>query len=245
MISGFSFIHNALHAGYPIAEAINAVAAFVDEVVVVDMQSNDGTRELLARLGVRILDGWWEPGRDEYCLSRNYALHTECRGETILHFEADEVYEKRLVFRLIDLARRGQVSDLAVYRIQVEQNFQRVRWYPHLVHRVFPRGSTIKKGHTTNRASEAYPVDLSWGFLWDITNCFRDNWLDRVEQQAELWGDPNYLMVAGHVNHDVIRRRELAEAALRDPRWTWKTTPLAIPAELQPLVGKVRYEPTI
>jgi hypothetical protein len=38
-ISGFTFIHNAISSGYP----------YVDEMVVVDMQSTDGTRGQMAK----------------------------------------------------------------------------------------------------------------------------------------------------------------------------------------------------
>ena len=49
-VSGFTFVHNALAGGYPVAEAIAAVKPHVDEVVAVDMGSDDGTREVLDRL---------------------------------------------------------------------------------------------------------------------------------------------------------------------------------------------------
>ena len=76
MISGFTFIHNALKAGIPIRESIRAVEPHVDEIVVVDAQSNDGTRELLETLDVRIIDAEWGVDGGE-TLKRLHAMHTD------------------------------------------------------------------------------------------------------------------------------------------------------------------------
>jgi hypothetical protein len=244
-ISGFTFIHNALHGGYPIVEAIAAVRPYVGEIVVVDMESDDGTRELLENLDVRILDGYWEPGYPGRCLANAHALHKQCAGDVIVHFEADEVFSRRLIDACIWYVRDYDALNLSVWRLQVEQNFQRIRWYPELVHRVFPRlAGTIKQGHTTNHHGNAAGVHPAYGFLWDVTNCFRDNWRGRVEQQAELWGStPSLLIVPLHAKHALFP--DSVDEFLAQPHWTWRATPLDIPDILKPLVGKTRYEPDV
>lgn len=244
MISGFSFIHNALNGGYPIFEAIEAVQPFVDEIVIVDMESNDGTRELLERMpGVRVEKGLWIRDQDENVLDLAHAMHTiYCKGDVILHFEGDEVFERRLVEHLVTLIRRGGHDQIAVQRVQVEQNFQRVRWWPgpYPVHRVFKNGSVTKKGHTTDLHDITHLVSGNNGFLWDVTNCFRDNWLGRINQQAEIWHQPNMRMVRYHANlgFDVVGD---LQAFLAQDYWTWKETPLAVPAILRTLLGVTDY----
>jgi glycosyltransferase involved in cell wall biosynthesis len=176
-ISGFTFIHNALAGGYPIVEAIQSVSPFVDEVVVVDMQSTDNTRSVLEQLDVNILNGYWGNQAGE-TLRQAHSKYRQCGGDVIIHFEADEVYDPFLLETIKHLIVQG-VTDIAVHRLQLEQNFQRCRWYPEPVHRVFSRLShTLKDGHTTDRHSQATILGPENGYLWDITNCFRDNWLN-------------------------------------------------------------------
>lgn len=245
-ISGFTFIHNAIAGGYPIVEAIQSVRPYVDEVVVVDMQSTDSTRQVLEALDVRILDGFWGNQAGE-TLRGAHDLYRRCRGDIIIHFDGDEVFGDRLIRRVIELIDSGRI-DIAVMRLQIEQNFQRCRWYPEAVHRVFPRLSdTWKEGHTTNRQEQALMTNPEDGFLWDCTNCFRDNWLNRVNKQAELRGvEPQYLMVGQHCNWDVDLSKNDVEHWLKlGKQWTWTATPFNIPAILRPLVGMVKYEPKI
>ena len=247
-ISGFTFVHNAIESGYPVFEAIQAVCDYVDEVVVVDMKSTDNTKELLFDKffpDIRILDGKWGDQAGE-TLKQAHSLYKKCSGDIILHFEADEVYDDRLLHTIITLIRNG-AEDVAVHRLQIEQNFQRCRWYPELVHRIFPKSSdTVKDGHTTNRFNEAIPLHPENGFLWDITNCFRDNWLNRVRKQAELWhGKDNYIMVPIHMMRDCEVKTAYITERLNEPHWTWEATPFDIPDILKPLVGMTKYEPTV
>jgi hypothetical protein len=124
--SGFTFIHNAIESGYPIVEAIRSVQPFVDDVIVVDMQSTDGIRETLNKLKVRIINGFWGNQAGE-TLCQAHSLYRRCSGDIIIHFEADEVYEPQLLENIIHLINQG-VTDIAVHRLQLEQNFQRCRW---------------------------------------------------------------------------------------------------------------------
>lgn len=265
-ISGFTFIHNALDSGYPIIEAIRAVQSYVDEIVIIDMQSTDGTREILEQLAaynnddstyvnflglsdhyppIKILDGFWgnQAGKT---LRQAHLKYKECAGDVIIHFEADEVFDDRLIQRVVKLIKAGQ-TDISVHRLQIEQNFQRCRWYPEPVHRIFPRlSSTRKDGHTTNRHDQAFVLLPGDGFLWDITNCFRDNWLNRVKKQAELRNKKSqYLMTPIHTVLPAETDEGRIKQSLNDRLWTWTETPFNIPEILRPLVGVTRYEARI
>ncbi len=264
-ISGFTFVYNALEGGYPIVEAIKTVQLYVDEIVVVDMQSTDGTREVLEKLvdcnqeparsfvdhngddriysPIVILNGFWGNEAGE-TLRQAHSKYIECSGDVIIHFEADEVFDHKLIQRVVGQIRAGS-SDIAVYRLQIEQNFQRCRWYPEPVHRVFSRlSNTRKEGHTTNRHDLAFVMEPKSGYLWNVTNCFRDNWFNRANKQAELrQSEPQYLMTGLHSLHKVELTKEEAKLKLGERHWTFTNTPFDIPAILRPLVGCVKYEP--
>jgi len=253
MISAFSYVHNAIEGGYPIVEAISAVLPFVDELMIVEAESTDGTMNLLTEIQakqpnkIRIIGGSWGTGGGE-TLAHLHSLHAACVNGIILHFEADEVWDPFLAHSVCAGVRNNTLGpDVRVWRLQIEQNFQRIRWYPEPVHRVFPKNSVIKVGQTTDRDT-GWLMKPETGFLWDCTNCFRDNWIGRLDQQSKLRGDEplNVMAVPGHASlpptmGDVSTWSEFFE----QDHWTWTETPLAIPDILKPLVGKAKYEPKV
>jgi hypothetical protein len=263
-ISGFTFIHNAIDSGYPIVEAIRAVQPYVNEVVIVDMQSTDGTRELLEKMAtipiydaygcnyavpLKIIDGKWG-NKGGKTLRKAHRKYIKCEGDVIIHFEADEVYSDSLIR---DVAGHVKASDpdnchISVMRLQLEQNFQRCRWYPEPVHRVFPRLSGLrKKGHTTDQHDKSFLVAEKSGYLWDVTNCFRDNWFNRVNKQAELRrGNPQYIFTPIHTLHkSEFEETEAQQIIYGSKLWTLTNTPFDLPDILEPLVGVTKYEPKL
>lgn len=245
-VSAFTFIYNGVAGGYPFVEAIKMASLFADEVVVVDMESTDETRKVLEKLKVRIIDGKWMPKMAGECLKHNHALHTECRHNVIWHFEADEVFSGELACQVSYEIQEHGYTEIAVHRLQVEQNFQRVRWYPEPVHRIFKKGTAVKDGHTTEMHKQDGPVHViapECGFLWDITNCFRDDWVQRVKQQADLWGElPQYRYVPFHFTQaPAVCYEGQQDRILRQPHWEWTTCPFNLPSVLKPLVGMTSY----
>lgn len=252
--SAFTFGHNLIESGYPIIEAIKAVAPSVSEIVFVDMQSTDDTFDTLMRLNptldvpLRIIPGKWKPGLAGECLRRAHDLHCECTFDTIWHFEADEVYDESLCVEIERALRKG-ITDLAVMRIQCVENFQRVRWYPEAVHRIFAKGVT-KQGHTTrehlegwdDRYIETLPVEN--GYLWDVAVGLRDDVIPRMRKQAELWGHPpTYRFVPLHFMHPIIELtdEEDVRVYLEQEHWVYQETPFVLPNSLLDLVGQTHY----
>jgi hypothetical protein len=247
LCSAFTFLHNGVAGGYPFVEAIKMVKIFADEVVVVDMQSTDQTRQVLDKLNVKVIDGQWMPGKAGACLAAAHALHTQCEHDVIWHFEADEVYSGDLAKNVAHAIQHDGMSQIAVWRLQVEQNFQRIRWYPELCHRIFYKGTVEKSGHTTLQHQkglldiEVIPPEC--GYLWDVTNCFRDDWITRLKQQAELWGElPQYRYVPYHFTQAPVDLAEGQQYLLLDqPQWTWGRSPLDLPPVLRGMVGTTSY----
>jgi len=245
-INGFSFCHNAIDSGYPIIEAIEAVQPWVDDICIVDMQSTDTTRQVLSKMGVKIIDGKWGKMAGE-TLAEAHKLHCLCDGDMIIHFEADEIYPESLLQEIRKQIDLGQY-DLAVWRLQLEQNFQRCRWYPEPCHRVFRKGIARKVGHTTDlhRLRNIPIISQRYGYLWDITNCFRDNWLNRVNKQAELRNEKsNYLHVPLHILGSQLIAEQHIDYFLQQEHWEYKQTPFDIPDNLKSLVGVSSYSNSV
>src|ERR1700675_1152507 len=69
-----------------LGDCLRSLCGFADEVVVVDTGSTDGTRELAAGLGARVVTFPW---RGDFAAARNEALR-HARGRWILYVDADE-----------------------------------------------------------------------------------------------------------------------------------------------------------
>lgn len=85
-----------------IAPVIEGVVGWVDEVVVVDSGSTDGTRELAARLGARVVYNDW-PG---YGPQKRFA-EDQCRNDWLLNLDADEVPTEELCREIVALFGNG------------------------------------------------------------------------------------------------------------------------------------------
>jgi GT2 family glycosyltransferase/tetratricopeptide (TPR) repeat protein len=67
-------------------ECLGSVAGLVDEVVVVDTGSTDGTREVAEQMGARVFDYPWV---DDFAAARNESLR-HARGEWVFWMDADD-----------------------------------------------------------------------------------------------------------------------------------------------------------
>lgn len=253
MISGFTFCHNSLDGGYPVAEAIAAVRPFVDEVVAVDIASTDGTRALLERCADVVYDAPWDidkgtgsswdtDGRDP--MLNAFRLHVRCKGDKILLFEADEIFAPSLAQHVCAMARVG-AEDLRVWRLQVSQNAQRLQWAPHPVHRLFPKGAGSYLDNPVIAPENIPVVDAKWGYLWDVTMWFRDNYWKRREAHGQCWGAQRNVIAREHFLQPTQCSDEELKDILDSPHWTTKSSPFALPELVRGLLGMTEYKPTV
>lgn len=77
----------------------------VDEVVVYDTGSTDGTVDLCRRAGARVFEGYWD---DDFARARNTALE-QCRGQWVLWIDADERFRCPNIMQL-----RAGLRDMSI-----------------------------------------------------------------------------------------------------------------------------------
>ncbi len=86
-----------------IGPAIASVGGWVDEVVVIDSGSTDGTQALAESLGARVIHHDW-PG---FGPQKRYG-EEQCRNDWLLNIDADEVVTDELADEIIALFRDGE-----------------------------------------------------------------------------------------------------------------------------------------
>jgi glycosyltransferase involved in cell wall biosynthesis len=96
---------------------------WADEIVVADMASVDGTREIARNMGARVIEVPEEPIVERV---RNRAA-TECKGDWLMVIDADERVSPALAKKIPELVK---VSDVAAYSIPRKNYFLGV-WLEH------------------------------------------------------------------------------------------------------------------
>lgn len=99
VLSACMIVRNGLRLGYPFVEAALAVIPRVDELVVVDGKSDDGTWDVLSQMAeacprMRLFRKPWPSDSRQgkaIAVATNHALRL-CRGTHILNVQADEIH---------------------------------------------------------------------------------------------------------------------------------------------------------
>ena len=111
---------------------------FVDEIVVVDMESEDKTKKIAKKYTDKVFNydnvGYVEP-------ARNFAIN-KARGEWILIVDADERIPRSLAVRLMEIAENNEAEFVRVPRQNLifSQWIKHSRWWPDYIIRFFKKG---------------------------------------------------------------------------------------------------------
>jgi glycosyltransferase involved in cell wall biosynthesis len=230
MITGFTFLQNPVQNGYPFVEAILQIIPYIEEMIVVDMGSTDSTLKILRKFDIKLIE--------EKCTSDEaMEFQKHARNKVILHFYPNEIYSTLLIKEIKDLVCNYKVTNISALRIVVEQNFQRIKWYPHVVHRVFKRGNIERVNFTTNKTTlkRMHYVPDTIGYLWAFENCFKNNLWNMTENKIEpIKVVQKHFLKSPQVNIDKI---------IDAPHWGYTSTPLNIPSILRSHIGENYYWP--
>lgn len=118
-----------------IGECIISIQEVVDEIVVVDSFSNDNTKQICEKLGVKFVQKLWEG----YSAAKNWG-NSLCKYEYILSIDADERLSEELKKSILE--RKGNLS--GTYTFNRLTNYcgkwiQNSGWYPDKKKRLFPK----------------------------------------------------------------------------------------------------------
>jgi glycosyltransferase involved in cell wall biosynthesis len=264
-VSACVFIRNCFQGAFCLFESMASLMPLVDEFVVMDLGSTDGTLEILDDIArhngeVKLLvrsKGFPKTDAGVFADLAN-ELIALCKHDRVLYYQADEIWHEDLLKRTATYFDEGRF-DLSFWRIQYRDNFQRVKWFPHLVHRVGGKDGSfnfVGDGMTTDRTWAAELCSRydggyfqKWGslgqegvkpFVHDmimdvsLVGGFRDNIVERRTLHAPFWHEEPHIE-----NKPASRWKAEAEA---NPDWTRTESPYNLPAIMRWHVGRTRYE---
>jgi len=266
-ISGCTIIRDAMTGAFCLFESMATMLPLVDDMHVMDMGSTDNTLELLheiasanKRIHIHEKNYVWE--NPIVLANASNDVIALAQHNNILFWQADEIWHKNLVRGMVEMFASG-ICNTIFWRYQLRDNFQKIHWLPHIVHRVGNRKNGmfefVGDGMNTKRIIDAKicgghhggwpqwsgmlptsipPADIpTQDMILDVCSlgAFRDNLVERKKLHFPLWSESHFTIEG--VNPDDWQRN-----AMSNEDWTKTTTPFSIPKIMRYHVGKVRYE---
>jgi glycosyltransferase involved in cell wall biosynthesis len=251
-------------------ESLHQLLPVCDEVLIMDLGSTDGTLEALQDIAnynpkVKVLQGEFSYTDAGVFASLANELITLCSNDRVLYWQSDEIWHEDLVQLMRQRFDNGDF-DLSFWRIQYRDNFQKVKWFPHLVHRVGIRGSDLNEGKNN---FEFVGDGMNTTRSWDAKICsnyggeYFPKWGDMGQDGIKPYVNEmitDISLVGGFRDNIPDRRRMHAPfwheeptiegiqethwyaTALSNEDWTKPESPYNLPNVLRWHVGRVKYE---
>ncbi|HQW40587.1 MAG: glycosyltransferase family 2 protein [Flavobacteriales bacterium] len=171
--------HNIVHCLVPLK-------GLVDEVIVVDAQSTDGTRELAKQHGATVVERAWT----DYSDQKNFA-NDQATGPYILSLDADEVLSPELI---VSIRKRITAGLNGAYRLNRLTNYcghwiHHSGWYPDAKVRLFPKQGTRWEGahvHEELQLAQGTKITPLEGDLLHYSYTSVADHLQRLERYSDL-----------------------------------------------------------
>ena len=261
-VSACCFIRNNQEGAFCLWESVASFVPFVDEFVIYDLGSTDGTLDLLYDIAsvnpkFRILEKQW-PVIDAgaFATLANNVI-ADCKNENVLYFQADEIWHQDLTLKMLENWRNGKF-DLAYWRIQYKENFQIVKWFPHAVHRSGPKDNMIFNGDGMN-TNRVFGVDVCSDYdqsyfqkwhtyhqdgikpfvnqmIMDVSKVggFIENIIGRQRLHKDFWHEGMII--------DGQDAKQWYDEQMKNPNWGKEKSPYYLPKIMEYHVGKTKYE---
>ncbi len=270
-LSASVFIRNN-SAGFCLYESIASLLHLVSEFLVMDLGSDDGTFETLQEISkanpkIKLISGSFPKQPDGTVDASAFAvlandLINMCQFDNVLYYQSDEIWHEDL-FPLMEERFSKGIFDLSFWRIQYKYNFQAVKWFPHLVHRVGQKGrfNFVGDGMNSDRTWDAkicshYGGEYfpKWGAMGDegikpyvnemitdisLVGAFRDTIPTRRRLHLPFWHEE---MTIPDFNGLHKSESVWVEEAKNDDRWTRTESPYNLPSILKYHIGKTAYQ---
>lgn len=144
-VTGTTFIRNAFKGGFCLWESMATVLSVVDEFVIVDFGSDDGTLQICQDIAkknkrIKIYERRFTKENDSstFADAANECVNL-CPTENVLFYQADEVFHEKLM-RDVKAEYENKSFALNFERIQLSHNFNQVKWLPHACVRSIVKG---------------------------------------------------------------------------------------------------------
>lgn len=212
MISGFTFVRDAIRLDYPVVESIKSALPIVDEYIINAGDCTDDTIEIIRNIGdpkIRIIKTDWNPERFvdgiTYADQTNIALD-QCSYPWCLYLQADEVIHEQDFQRILSTMEkydsRDDVDGLLFHYNHFWGNYDRVHrshnWYDMDI-RAFKNNRNIRS--------------------WKDAQSFRKNGKKLRVVDCEAW-----IYHYGWVRHPEVMRKKtiIMDSFYHDDEWMKK-----------------------
>ncbi len=256
------FIKDTFKGAFCLFESMATLMPLADEFIVMDLGSTDGTLEILNEIAednkkLKIINaGFPFTDANAFAVLANDVI-AECKYDNVLYYQSDEIWHEDLVSLMVDQFDKG-IFDLSFWRVQLRENFQDIKWFPHVVHRVGQKNkfNFVGDGMNTDRFMEpdiCSTYDGGWFIRWgdefkdmptrlptnemimdvSLVGAFLENIPDRRKMHAPFWHEqPD---IEGKPLDEWMRIERL------NKNWFRRTTPFNIPKIMKVHLGNMRY----
>jgi hypothetical protein len=142
-VTAVTFIRNNYVGAFCLFESMATLLPVVQDMVILDLGSDDGTYETLNRIEdanprVRVERSKFScVDAKAFADAANDCVALATRPN-VLFWQADEIWHQTLLKRMAAEFEKGNYN-LSFWRVQYKHNWQTMKWFPHPVHRVGPK----------------------------------------------------------------------------------------------------------
>lgn len=210
-ISAATFIRDTIQGAFCLFESMASWLPLVDDMTIIDVGSTDGTLELLqdiaaANQHIRVVQSRFSRiDAGAFADIANDCV-AQWKHNTGIFWQADEIPHQNLLEMLDDALGEG-ANDMVLWRYQLKENWQIMKWPPHPVHRLGTKGNFkfVDDGMNTDRYFEP-PVCSNYDMGWFI------RWGEEFKEDYTKLPTHEMLMdvsASGGFLENIIRKRQL------------------------------------